>query len=214
MATTTNEQRIADTGVELQVPISTELMLSDDDYRTDIVEQQPRITKLQCFGAIAKSFVGVGMLGLPFAMRNSGILSGIICLFLIGLASRHSIRTLIRLKNHVRDAGRVIFACLSTLKQLTWTFCLFQPHSTYEEIGTYVFGALGRHAVRFALVSSQIGFAATYVIFISTSLHDIYPRLTVNKQTKNLQPSQSSNTYVLLLFFFFFFFILFVLFCS
>lgn len=64
---------------------------------------------------ISKSFVGAGMLALPYAMSQAGLMvarstevektlilnlqGGIVALFIVALISRYSIRSLIRIKN-------------------------------------------------------------------------------------------------------------------
>jgi proton-coupled amino acid transporter len=105
---------------------------------------------------ILKSFVGSGILFLPKAFQNGGLLFSAVVLSLS--------------------------AFLSTFCMLRLTECSnVLPHSSrvsYGLLGEKAFGKNGRRAVNVSLVLSQLGFCCTYLIFVEKNLSDIINHLT------------------------------------
>lgn len=65
------------------------------------------IHQWQAFANAFKSFVGVGILALPYALAQSGLLAGVLSLLLIAFASSYTIKQVVRCKNELLIADRV-----------------------------------------------------------------------------------------------------------
>lgn len=61
----------------------------------------------QAFVNSFKSFVGVGILALPFALTQSGVLVGVLALAVIAFASSFTMKQVVRCKNELLLADRV-----------------------------------------------------------------------------------------------------------
>jgi solute carrier family 36 (proton-coupled amino acid transporter) len=90
------------------------------------------------------SFVGAGLLGIPYAMSKSGWLLGSICLLLV--------------------SGLNLYAML-LLPQV--------QKATYGDLGLCIMGRAGETLVHVCLCLSQAGFATAYIIFIAANLKSI-----------------------------------------
>lgn len=125
---------------------------------------RPRSSDLQAFVNTIKSFVGVGILEFPYAVQHSGLWAGVLLLFIIGIVSNYTIKTLIRCKEEImrdideKEAKRDV---------------------TFGDIGEHLFGKTGSRLVNFAIISSQIGFCCAYIIFIAQNLNLIFPAIKV-----------------------------------
>lgn len=87
---------------------------TEQDLDAEPIEQHTKqaeagIQNWQAFVNAFKSFVGVGILALPFAIRQSGLLSGVLCLIAIAFASSYTIKQVVRCKNELHAQGRVRF---------------------------------------------------------------------------------------------------------
>jgi len=125
---------------------------------------RPKSSEFQAFFNTVKSFVGVGILEFPYAVKHSGLWAGIVLLFLIGVASNYTIKVLIRCKQELVMREKV----LAHTKEIT-----------FGDVGQYTFGSIGKYAVNFAIISSQIGFCCAYVMFIAKNLNSMIPHIPV-----------------------------------
>jgi solute carrier family 36 (proton-coupled amino acid transporter) len=95
---------------------------------------------------LLKSFVGTGVLFLPRAFYNGGMLFSFLVLILLACLSYYCFLLLVgtRLKT---------YASLS-----------------YGDMGGAIYGNTFRNLINFSLVISQIGFASAYIVFVSENL--------------------------------------------
>ena len=143
------------------------------------------VTKI--FGNIFISFVGAGVLGLPYAFKESGILEGLIVMGFIAYWSVQAMLLLIDCK----------YRCIDMVNKDN--FSLQKPllrsdspsnsddrpvrkrgrpnHDdeisasiSYGKVGSMAFGRWGQNLVDAAIVISQIGFCCAYLIFISENI--------------------------------------------
>ncbi|CAN0096532.1 unnamed protein product [Pylaiella littoralis] len=104
------------------------------------------------------SFVGAGVLGIPYAYRQGGLLLSTAVLSTVGLLATYCMWMLIRCKYRVvalrgkDEPGPV----------------------TYADICQEALGKWGVVAVESALVASQSGFATAYLVFIARNLHALF----------------------------------------
>jgi solute carrier family 36 (proton-coupled amino acid transporter) len=99
------------------------------------------------FGAamlLLKSFVGTGVLFLPRAFLNGGMLFSNLVLLFIALLSYYCFILLVSTRLKV--------------------------HASFGDMGGIIYGKHFRNLINFSLVISQIGFASAYIVFVSENL--------------------------------------------
>lgn len=101
------------------------------------------------------SFVGSGMLGMPYAFKQSGWVLGCICLCLISSLNVYAMNLLIQTRKKLESNG-------------------FKDINGYGCVGRVVSGDRGEKLVNVCLVISQIGFSTAYLIFIAANLNNIW----------------------------------------
>ncbi|XP_068219838.1 uncharacterized protein [Palaemon carinicauda] len=139
------------------------------------------------------SFIGAGMLGLPFAFKESGIMEGALIMAIVGYLSVAAMLMLIDCKYAIlssggRAGGRSII--------MDTKVPLIPPDSsddeddderhpptpstdlTYGDVGLYAFGPGGKRLVDIAIVISQIGFCCGYLIYLCRNLNVYIPQIS------------------------------------
>ncbi|CAH0477625.1 unnamed protein product [Peronospora belbahrii] len=105
------------------------------------------------------AFLGSGVLGLPYAFRQCGILMGLITLLGVAACSTYAMILVVQCKYKLKQQGERI--------------------TNYGEIGYFAMGYAGSFIVNMALVISQTGFCIAYLIFIASNANKF---LDVSKQ--------------------------------
>ncbi|KAF2168812.1 hypothetical protein M409DRAFT_20829 [Zasmidium cellare ATCC 36951] len=99
------------------------------------------------FGAamlLLKSFVGTGVLFLPRAYLNGGMLFSNVVLFALAALSYYCFILLVSIRLKV--------------------------HASFGDMGGKIYGAYFRNLINFSLVISQIGFSSAYIVFVAENL--------------------------------------------
>ena len=122
---------------------------------------------LKLFGNICISFMGAGILGLPYAFRQAGVIQGTLTLLLVCLVSVVGMLTLLDIKKVISD-GTPKTADRETDGQ--------HVEIEFREVGQYAFGPPGLLLVELAIVFSQVGFCCAYLIFITEAIADTFPQ--------------------------------------
>uniref|UniRef100_A0A8C6RNX6 Solute carrier family 36 (proton/amino acid symporter), member 2 n=1 Tax=Nannospalax galili TaxID=1026970 RepID=A0A8C6RNX6_NANGA len=127
------------------------------------------ITAFQTLIHLVKGNMGTGILGLPLAVKNAGILMGPLSLLMMGLIPCHCMHILIlvrcaqhfcrRLNKPFMDYGDTVMHGLEASPS-TW----LQSHAHW-----------GRHIVSFFLIITQLGFCCVYVVFLADNLKQGIP---------------------------------------
>ena len=104
------------------------------------------------------AFIGAGILGLPYAFSQVGVMLGLIILCSVAVISTYTMLLLVTTKDKlVRDGlvdgGSVI---------------------TYGVLGKVLLGERGKSFVDFCLVFSQVGFSIAYLVFICQNFNDMF----------------------------------------
>ncbi|KAL3762598.1 hypothetical protein ACHAWU_005801 [Discostella pseudostelligera] len=101
------------------------------------------------------SFVGAGLLGLPYAFSRSGWLLGTFCLATVSIGNVYSMLLLVKCRKRLESYG-----CRRRIKG-------------YGDLGREILGPKGEMLVNVCLVVSQAGFAIAYLIFIAANVQKI-----------------------------------------
>ncbi|KAK3670113.1 hypothetical protein LTR78_010053 [Recurvomyces mirabilis] len=130
---------------------------SDDDWGEDSALLTPGKRKRRRkareagkgtpFGAamlLLKSFVGTGVLFLPRAYLNGGMLFSNLVLLAIALLSYYCFILLVSVRLKV--------------------------HASFGDMGAQIYGNYFRNLINFSLVLSQVGFASAYIVFVGENL--------------------------------------------
>lgn len=107
---------------------------------------------------VLKSFIGSGILFLPKAFQNGGMLFSVVGLFISAALSTFC---MLRLT-----------ACSDAVQRATGASSV-----SYGLLGERAFGGWGRLAVNVSLVLSQLGFCCSYLIFVEKNVGDIVMQL-------------------------------------
>ncbi|XP_048885026.1 proton-coupled amino acid transporter 1 [Brienomyrus brachyistius] len=144
---------------------------------------------------LLKGNIGTGLLGLPLAVRNAGLVLGPLSLLLMGVVAVHCMHILVKCSNHLSDRLR-------------------KPYLDYGE--AFQFGMenvsflrsrsiWGRRVVNLFLIVTQLGFCCVYFVFLSDNIKQVVEAANSttmnchNNQTSVLVPSFDSRLYMLCL---------------
>ncbi|XP_006864010.1 PREDICTED: proton-coupled amino acid transporter 2 [Chrysochloris asiatica] len=159
------------------------------------LEKAKGITGFQTLVHLVKGNMGTGILGLPLAIKNAGILMGPLSVLAIGFVACHCMRILTRCAQHFchrlnkpfMDYGDTVMHGLESSPS-SW----LRNHASW-----------GRHAVTVFLIITQLGFCCVYIVFLADNLKQVVE--AVNGTTNNCQnnatvmltPTMDSRLYML-----------------
>ncbi|CAB4067008.1 SLC36A [Lepeophtheirus salmonis] len=109
------------------------------------------------------SFLGAGVLGLPYAFKESGLLEGAIVMTFVSIISVKAMLLIVDAK-YLILAGRKH----GLIKEV------INDEISYSDVGDAAFGHAGRLTIDTALLVSQLGFCCAYLIFISETLSSYF----------------------------------------
>ncbi|XP_044310224.1 proton-coupled amino acid transporter 1-like [Varanus komodoensis] len=152
-------------------------------------------TWLQTLIHLLKGNIGTGMLGLPLAIRNAGIVMGPVSLVVIGIIAVHCMDILVKCAHHFcnkhqkpfLDYGDAVKHGLEASPS-AW----LRDHSLW-----------GRYLVGFFLILTQLGFCCVYFVFLADNLKQVISAAngTTNdcsaNETAIMAPTMSSQLYIL-----------------
>ncbi|XP_060064830.1 uncharacterized protein LOC132545171 [Ylistrum balloti] len=153
---------------------------------------------VKIFANIFISFIGAGVLGLPFAFKEAGILEGVFVMTTVGVLSVKAMMLIVDCKykllqdkkveehrdskhrkykeKEVNDDGLAekveIVNLLSGDQEILPQTTEYKPEMSYGDVGYYALGHTGRVLVDVAILVSQTGFCCAYLIFITENLSD------------------------------------------
>ncbi|KAL7545368.1 hypothetical protein ACHAWF_011230 [Thalassiosira exigua] len=100
------------------------------------------------------SFVGAGLLGLPYAFSRSGWFLGTLCLAAVSIGNVYAMLLLVKCRKRLEAEG-------------------YMGIKGYGDLGREVMGPKGEILVNVCVVVSQVGFATAYLIFIAANVQSI-----------------------------------------
>ncbi|KAJ4866863.1 Amino acid transporter ANTL2 [Raphanus sativus] len=117
----------------------------------------PLSSQFKTFANIFIAVVGAGVLGLPYAFKRTGWLMGVLLLLSVSVLTHHCMMLLVytRRKLDSLNGG-------------------FSKIGSFGDLGFAVCGSLGRLVVDLFIILSQAGFCVGYLIFIGTTLANLF----------------------------------------
>jgi proton-coupled amino acid transporter len=113
-----------------------------------------------------KSFVGVGLLSLPYSFLHTGLVVGVMGLVFVGFCTWWSMRVLVSVRERIDD----------------------ENVRTLGDVASRVFGSAGSRVVETALIVTQFGFCCGYIVFASSTLNTLVPALPEYAWTLLIMP--------------------------
>ncbi|XP_066199804.1 proton-coupled amino acid transporter 3 [Saccopteryx leptura] len=138
-------------------------------------EEANRLSMTQTLIHLLKCNIGTGLLGLPLAMKNAGILVGPISLLAIGIITVHCMVILLNCAHHLGQRLQKTFVSYGEAMMYSLETCpnaWLRTHSVW-----------GRYTVSFLLVTTQLGLCSAYFMFMADNLQQIVEEAHVTSNT-------------------------------
>ncbi|XP_022273495.1 proton-coupled amino acid transporter 3 isoform X5 [Canis lupus familiaris] len=141
-------------------------------------EEANRLSIMQTLVHLLKCNIGTGLLGLPLAMKNAGLLVGPISLLAIGILTVHCMVILLNCAHHLSQRLQKTFVNYGEAMMYSLETCpnaWLRTHSVW-----------GRYTVSFLLITTQLGFCSVYFMFMADNLQQMVEEAHVT--SNNCQP--------------------------
>ncbi|XP_042159367.1 proton-coupled amino acid transporter 1 [Oncorhynchus tshawytscha] len=152
------------------------------DSQYERIGGQTGASFLQTLIHLLKGNIGTGLLGLPLAVRNAGLVLGPLSLFAMGIIAVHCMNLLVICSHHLSVKLNKPFldygdAVQYGMENVSW----LRRHSIW-----------GRRIVNVFLIITQLGFCCVYFVFLSDNIKQVVE--ASNGTTMNCHSNQTAVT--------------------
>ncbi|XP_036424411.1 proton-coupled amino acid transporter 1 isoform X1 [Colossoma macropomum] len=148
---------------------------------------------LQTLIHLLKGNIGTGLLGLPLAVKNAGLVMGPLSLLVMGIVAVHCMNILVKCAHHLSaKLGKPFLTYGEAVEYGMENVSWLRNHSHW-----------GRRVVNLFLIITQLGFCCVYFVFLSDNVKQVIEAAngtTMNcntNQTAVIVPSYNSRLYML-----------------
>lgn len=134
---------------------------------------------------LLKGNIGTGLLGLPLAVRNAGLVLGPLSLLAMGIIAVHCMRLLVKCSHHLSaKMGRPSLSYGEAMQHGIENVSWLRRHSQW-----------GKRIVDVFLIITQLGFCCVYFVFLSENVKQVVE--AANSTSVNCEQSFHNQTGVL-----------------
>ncbi|XP_055141559.1 proton-coupled amino acid transporter 3 isoform X2 [Symphalangus syndactylus] len=123
------------------------------------------LSMMQTLIHLLKCNIGTGLLGLPLAIKNAGLLVGPVSLLAIGVLTVHCMVILLNCAQHLSQRLQKTFVNYGEATMYSLETC---PNTWLRTHAVW-----GRYTVSFLLVITQLGFCSVYFMFMADNLQQM-----------------------------------------
>ncbi|KAB5571390.1 hypothetical protein PHYPO_G00224470 [Pangasianodon hypophthalmus] len=149
---------------------------------------------LQTLVHLLKGNIGTGLLGLPLAVKNAGLLMGPLSLLVMGIVAVHCMHILVQCSHHLSTKlGKPFLSYGEAVEYGMENVSWLRRHSVW-----------GRRVVNLFLIITQLGFCCVYFVFLSDNVKQVIEAAngtTMNcntNETAVIVPSFDSRIYMVI----------------
>ncbi|KAF3694242.1 Proton-coupled amino acid transporter 1 [Channa argus] len=145
---------------------------------------------------LLKGNIGTGLLGLPLAVKNAGLVIGPLSLLVMGIIAVHCMKLLVKCSHHLSaNMNRQSLTYGEAMQYGMETVPWLRRHSQW-----------GKRTVNLFLIITQLGFCCVYFVFLSDNVKQVVEaanattfncQMNYTNQTQILVPSFNSRLYML-----------------
>uniref|UniRef100_A0A672FYE0 Solute carrier family 36 member 1 n=1 Tax=Salarias fasciatus TaxID=181472 RepID=A0A672FYE0_SALFA len=148
---------------------------------------------------LLKGNIGTGLLGLPLAVKNAGLVLGPISLLVMGIIAVHCMRLLVQCSHHLS-----VCVCRMSRQSLTYGEAVQYGMENVTWLRRH--SQWGKRTVNLFLIITQLGFCCVYFVFLSDNIKQVVEaanattfncHINYTNQTQVLVPSFDSRLYML-----------------
>ena len=136
-------------------------------YVPPLHDKHGTATALQTALYILKICTGAGLLGVPFAMQQAGVVAGTLIILIVSALNAASSRILLHCKESVLRYAPSLPPSSA-----------HQPHDTFASLAFLTLGRWGVYLVHLSIVLTLCGAVSLYIITINTIATHVFPHLS------------------------------------